>query len=118
MSDSIFDLFDFNNDGHLDFVEEAMAYTTLFGTSEPETSLHNDFHLFAGGDYEPISLSCEDFPIGLEDDLFDDDEDEFGLGFLFHYEEDKDEIEDEDDPDQFDEDEPFGDFDVGFDDGF
>ena len=53
-----------------------MAYTTLFGTSEPETSLHNDFHLFAGGDYEPISLSCEDFPIGLEDDLFDDDEDD------------------------------------------
>ena len=44
MANMIFDLFDFNNDGYLDVIEETMAYTTLFGIDEPQETELDSFH--------------------------------------------------------------------------
>ncbi len=42
MKNPIYDLFDFNCDGQLDYVEEATAYITLFERPEEQTLFQND----------------------------------------------------------------------------
>ena len=46
MANMIFDLFDFNNDGHVDVIEETMAYTVLFGIDEPQKKELDSFDNF------------------------------------------------------------------------
>jgi len=90
MKDVIFDLFDFNNDGHLDAIEETMAYTALFGSPRSTSSFRFDGSLRETEDEEMLPLFREEVADG-----FEDDDDEFGLGFLFRFDGSDDDLDDE-----------------------